>query len=336
MSAICDVSFFEAFEEEEIAIKRYLPSSMNAQFYKQTIQEYALVDLPSPIISIRTQSHIPPSWKCQAIISRSSGYNHLIPYRDSVACGYLPLYCNRAVAEQTALLWLTLFRKLPKQIKHFSSFDRDQITGYECKNKKLLVVGVGSIGYEVCLIGKGLGMQVMGVDLCEKFDDIEYVSIAKGMREADVVVSAMNLTEHNYHYFSNKLLRTTKKGVVFINISRGELADIAALLELKKEGHIGGIGLDVYEKESALALALRTQEKKHLVEEAKMVLELQQFENVILTPHNAFNTVESVERKAEQSVRQLMHYLQHKKFLWPIPSDARREEKRKKLLHSSL
>ena len=55
------------------------------------------------------------------------------------------------------LLWTALLRNLPGQSENFASFNRDGLTGWECEDKTLLVVGVGNIGYEVVKIGQGLG-----------------------------------------------------------------------------------------------------------------------------------------------------------------------------------
>ena len=70
------------------------------------------------------------------------------------------------------------------------------------------------------------------------------------------------------------------------------------------------LALDVYENESALAVELRS---------GKSGFPLLGRSNVILTPHNAFNTAEAVERKAEQTVRQIEHFTQNGRFLWPNP-----------------
>ncbi|MEZ4687126.1 MAG: NAD(P)-dependent oxidoreductase [Bacteroidia bacterium] len=167
------VFFYEAFEEEAEAIKHYLPEGIDAGFTWKTIQEYGKTEPPAPIISLRTQSVIPPAWagNLDAILSRSTGYDHLRDYRDEyapgLALGYLPLYCNRAVAEQAMLMWMALASQIPQQLEHFQRFHRDGLTGRETAKKTLLVVGVGNIGYEVVRIGKGLDMQVLAVDLIE-------------------------------------------------------------------------------------------------------------------------------------------------------------------------
>ena len=76
--------------------------------------------------------------------------------------------------------------------------------------------------------------------------------------------------------------------------------------------------LDVYENEVAIAHALR--QKETVSDELiKATLKLAEYPNVILTPHNAFNTNEAVERKAEQSVQQIEYYLKHNNFKWTVP-----------------
>jgi D-lactate dehydrogenase len=318
-----DVYFYEAFEEEALEIQKYMPEHIKAGYTWKTIQETGHADPVAPIISIRTQSQFPMDWshKLRGILSRSTGYDHLINFKlntNTVAkLGYLPLYCNRAVAEQAMLLWMALLRKLPQQMHSFKKFHRDGLTGFECEGKKLLVIGVGNIGSQIVKIGKGLGMQVQGVDLVIKYPDVDYVDFEEAVVNADIIVSAMNLTSENINYFNYNKLNKTKKGIIFINIARGELSPIKDLIRLLEENHLGGLALDVYENETDLAHALRS---KETVEDEliKATLKLAEYPNVILTPHNAFNTKESVKRKAEQSVMQVEHYLKHGDFKWAV------------------
>ena len=51
------------------------------------------------------------------------------------------------------------------------------------------------------------------------------------------------------------------------------------------------------------------------------ILELSKFDNVIFTPHNAFNTIQAVQRKAEQSARQVESFLVKGNFIWDVPLD---------------
>ena len=306
-----DVYFYEAFEEEVAALRRYLPAKISAGFSGKTIQETGDWEPNAPLISIRTQSVVPPSWsvKVRGIISRTTGYDHLVGQK--IPYGYLPHYCSRAVAEQAILLVMALLRKLPAQVAQFPKFHRDGLTGQECTGKRLLVVGVGSIGAEVVKIAQALGMEARGVDLVQRQDSVSYVSIDEGLPWADIIVCAMNLTDVNAGYFRHETLKRAKHGVVFVNIARGELSPTNDLVQLLDEGHLSGLALDVYENESALAVALRS---------GKTAFPLSGRPNVILTPHNAFNTFEAVDRKAEQTIQQIQHFQEHGAFLWVTPS----------------
>ncbi len=320
-----DVFFYEAFAEEAEALKRFVPATVRAGFTPSTIQEHGRSEPESALISIRTQSTIPTAWApaLRGLLSRSTGYDHLLAYRQAagrpdLALGYLPLYCHRAVAEQAMLLWTALARRLPAQMRQFNTFHRDHLTGRELLGKTLLVVGAGHIGGEIIRIGQGLGLRVWAVDPVRKHDFVEYVDFETGLRAADIVVCAMNLTAANRGFFDYGRFSQARPGLLFVNIARGELSPPADLLRLLTEGRLGGVGLDVYDEESRLAVALRggaTCDHPSV----RAILAMRELPNVILTPHNAFNTLESVDRKAEQSLQQVTHFLTQGSFLWTLP-----------------
>lgn len=321
-----DVFFYEAFAEEENLLKKFMPVDINAGYTWKTIQEAQHTMPPAKLISIRTQSHIPLDWAqdLAGILSRSTGYNHLLDYyrlsRLNLAMGYLPLYCPRAVAEQAMLMWMTLLRKLPLQLRQFDKFHRDGLTGEECAGKTLVVVGVGNIGHEVVKIARGLDMQVFGVDIVQRHEDVFYISKEKALKDADIIVCAMNLTKKSQAYFNYDLFKRAKRGLVFVNISRGEISPPQDLLRAFREGQISAIGLDVFDEESELAVTLR-EGGSSKNEAVQAVLDLRRYDNVILTPHNAFNTVQAVQRKAEQSALQVQNFLDKGKFIWDVPLD---------------
>jgi len=281
------------------------------------------------LISVRTQSQLPLAWGPQlsGILSRSTGYDHLLAYAQALsptappALGYLPLYCHRAVAEQALRLWLALLRRLPRQQRQFQRFHRDGITGRECAEKTLAVVGVGHIGQEVCRLGLALGMRVLGVDRAPRAAGITHVPIEVALPQADVVVVAMDLNPSNHGYFGWERLRAIKPGAVFVNISRGELSPQSALLEALESGHLAGVALDVFDHEAALAVALRAATPLPDIEDpqARSALQLSLRDDVILTPHNAFNSQEAVERKSQHSVEQIEAFLRSGRFRWDAP-----------------
>ena len=220
------------------------------------------------------------------------------------------------MAEQALLLTLSLLRRLPRQVRQMPQFNRDGLTGRECAGCRLLVVGVGRIGGRIVELGRAVGMEVKGVDLAPKRADLEYLAPAAGMAWADVIVAAMNLTGENRGYFDYERLRQAKPGCLFVNIARGELSPPDGLIRLLEDGVLGGVGLDVYDHEDELGMALRGGDRTGPA--ARAVEKLQSFPNVVLTPHNAFNTREALERKSQMSVDQIDAFFATGKFLWQL------------------
>ncbi len=320
-----DIMFYEAFKEEERLIRKYLPAFVKAGFTAKTIQEKGASFPEAKIISVRTQSRIPPAWAehIKGILTRSQGYDHLLEYRRiarrKTSAGYLPSYCSRAVAEQAVLMTLALLRKLKKQIKNLEVFNRDDLTGYEAKGKNLLVIGVGQIGREVVDCARGLKMNVKGVDIKRGLKNLQYVPLEKGIQWADIVICTASLTGKTKGMLKFSAFKKAKRGILFVNVGRGEISPVRDLARLVEEGVLGGLGLDVYENESGFAGALRSRTGLRSYPTA-LLLKLAKKDNVIFTPHNAFNTLESVERKAKQSILSAAHFLKKKTFPWPVPS----------------
>lgn len=207
-----------------------------------------------------------------------------------------------------------VLRKLPLQMDSARTFTRDGLTGRENAGKTIAIFGVGDIGHHIAEIARGLGMHVLGVDIVQRHADIRYVSPDEGLANADILVSAMNLTHVNREYFRYETLRACRAGTIFINVARGEFVTCRDLLRLLDEGRLGGVGLDVYNEEPLIAPALR----EHLSSDHPELIafkELSRRHDAILTPHNAFNTLEAVERKSAQTARQLESFFKHGVFL---------------------
>lgn len=324
-----DAFFYEAFAEEA---ERLVPHAAKAGWRightSHTVQEAGHADPPAPVISVRTQSVLPVDWAPQlrGILSRSTGYDHLLAYRDATgdACpplGYLPLYCVRAVAEQALLLWTALLRRLPQQVAQFASFRRDHLSGHENPGKIMALFGVGNIGYEIWRIASALGMIVRGVDPVRRHADVAYCSPEEALAEADIIVCAMNLTEQNRGYFTSARLAQAQRKPILVNIARGEFTPARVLETALADGVLSGVALDVYNEEATLAPALRSGNRAALPADNEALLRLHGRHNVILTPHNAFNTLEAVERKSEQAIRTLLHFQKTGQFLWLLPEE---------------
>jgi D-lactate dehydrogenase len=83
------------------------------------------------------------------------------------------------------------------------------------------------------------------------------------------------------------------------------------------EGHLGGLGLDVFENEGELGVAMRNPETTSNPQIAP-VKRILSYPNVLLTPHNAFNSAEALRRKCELTVQQIRYFFKHRDFLWKV------------------
>ena len=314
-----DVNFYEVFDEEEKELRQLLPKNIRASFTWKTIQENKDLNPPADIICIRTQSQIPTSWapRLKGILTRSQGFDHLIAFRQKtktkIPSGYLSEYCSRAVAEQAILAAMTLWRKLKRQMRQFDQFNRDNLTGHECFGRRALIFGVGTIGSQIVTIAKGLGMSVIGVDIKRSNRNLKYVSLQKGIAWADGIFCAAPLTEKTRGLLDYDVSKRAKPGTILINISRGEITPIKDLNRLLAQGILGGLSLDVYPQEGELAKSLRARRKTKITDH-KIILELKNRDNVLFTPHNAFNTQEALRNKAELTVRSIVSFLKKGKF----------------------
>lgn len=151
-----DVFFYEAFAEEAAEIRTLAGNIFSFDLSEKTIQESGHQEPPAPLISIRTQSSIPVEWsdKIDGVLSRSTGYNHLVDYRSRIRrhlpLGYLSEYATRAVAEHALLMVVALLRRLPLQMKQFQKFERDGLTGNStwgktCSSLELDELGLRSL-----------------------------------------------------------------------------------------------------------------------------------------------------------------------------------------------
>jgi len=330
-------AFYEVFEEEEAELRKFLPPEEKYFFTSKTIQaEHRDDEPPSKIISIRTQSRIPDNWAVilEAIITRSTGYDHITDYLqrnsagEKIAAAYLPDYAARAVAEHAMMLWTALLRKSQEMKTAFENFYRDSLTGREIQGRKIAVIGVGRIGSQIIDIASGLKMDYVGVDIVEREElkekyNLKYLPLLEAISRSEIIVSALPLTEQTKGLLRKDIFLRAPSRAIFVNVGRGEVVSNSDLLELLERGILSGIGLDVFNYEKELAELLR--DKKPInnfpVEvrmELNAILKMKEYPNCIFTPHNAFNTEESVLRKSQKTAENLISYLKSGKFISSI------------------
>lgn len=250
--------------------------------------------------------------KLKLIATMSTGYDHIdIPYcsKHGITVCNVPTYGENTVAEHTFALILALSRKLYPSIKRTHeqhSFETDHfLRGFDLKGKTLGLVGCGNIGKHVARIGIGFEMNVLVYEphpkpALAKELGFRYVSLPTIFKEANILTLHVPYNPATHHLFNAKRIRTMKLGSYLINTSRGGVVDTSALIEGLQSGKLAGAALDVLEGECEVKEESQVLKRQHKKEcDLKTLLQdhlLMKMENVIVTPHNAFNSTEAIER----------------------------------------
>jgi D-3-phosphoglycerate dehydrogenase len=197
----------------------------------------------------------------------------------------------RATAELTIALLLALLRQLPGAVANTQDghWNRDAFQGRELYGKTVGVVGYGRLGQIVARYLQAFDMRVLvndpDIDPEELAAGLTKVPLAKLLAQADIVTLHVNLCDDTYGFFGREQFLAMQPGSWFINTSRGELIDEAALLDALQSRRLAGAALDVLCQEDASGM------RGHpLVEFAKADPRL------IITPHIGGCTRESMEK----------------------------------------
>lgn len=334
-----DILFFEALGEEnahlteeieKAKVRGTIPAYLRYYVGTETLQEYLTANPGAPlpdILSTKTHSILPKEWlhngKKKCVISRSAGYDHFEHLAQVANITSLREYCVNAVAETAVKLMFCTCGNLNQYTRNMTTFERNNCISFkELSNLKVTVFGVGKIGKRIYDMVKGLGMDARAVDLradtlAGLYNGVRFIS-KEDATDSDVIICAMNYTRdpasryYNRSYFTEEYLRRFPKGLVFINVTRGEIAPEAPLWRLYKEGHIFGIGVDTFHGEAELTKVLRgqkTAENEH--EEAAIAMidaALSRTENVYVQPHQGFNSDVAALCKATETVKHLEDY----------------------------
>ncbi len=270
-------------------------------------------DVVSVFINSKVTSGVIDKIKNTKLIAiRATGFNNIdlaAAKKHDIVVSTVPAYGEHTVAEYAFALLLSLTRKLQLTVEQVRRGDVNAniIHGHDLNGRTMGVVGCGRIGKNVAKLAKAFGMKVVGFD---PFPDeaeakrvgFEYVSLDELIKTADVISLHAPMTKENFHLLGAEELAKTKRGVYIINTARGELLDTLALVEALQSGQVAGAGLDVLEDETLIdideeeLILRRNHVKRASLEHAVAIDILSKMFNVIITTHNAYNTVEALNR----------------------------------------
>jgi len=250
---------------------------------------------------------------CKLIALRCAGVNN-VDLRAAEAKGItvcrVPAYSPHAVAEHTVALMLTLNRKIHKaysQVRE-GNFALDGLMGFDMHGKTAGIVGTGLIGEGLARILLGFGCKVLAFDpspneACVAMG-VDYVSLEDLFAASDILSLQCPLTPQTHHLIDDKAVLQMKRAVMLINTSRGAVIDTQAVLRGLKSGHIGSLGLDVYQEESSLFF--EDLSSSYIPDD--LFARLLTFPSVIITSHQGFFTEEALSTIAETTVSNIVSF----------------------------
>lgn len=195
-------------------------------------------------------------------------------------------YSNDSVAELTVCMALALLRNLPQvEERCRTGGTKDGLVGQELRGKTVGLVGTGAIGSRVAQLFGAFGCRVIASsDFSHKPDTelITYLPLTEVLAQADILSLHCPLNDSTRGLIGDDAIARMKPGALLLNAARGPVVDTAALADALHAGRLGGAGIDVFETEPPLPA-------DH---------PLLHTPNTIVTPHVAFATAQSMEKRA--------------------------------------
>ncbi len=246
------------------------------------------------------------------ITTMSTGFDHIdldAAKLKNIVVSNVPVYAETVVAEHAFALLLSISRRLEESFERArkGEFNPEGLTGFELRGKTLGIIGIGAIGSHVIEIANGFGMNVVAYarhpDLVmEQKMRFKHVDLPVLFSKSDVISLHIPYNKNTHHFLSEEQFSQMKQNVVVINTARGGLIHNGALLKALESGKVYAAGLDVLEEEPVLHEEKQLLSNKFEKEKLQSVLEdhmLCNHPKVVITPHNAFNSYEALNKILE-------------------------------------
>jgi D-lactate dehydrogenase len=239
---------------------------------------------------------------------RSAGFDNVdieAATKRNIKVMRVPAYSPQAIAEHAVSLILALDRKTYKAYNRVreNNFSLNNLMGFNLSGKTVSVVGTGKIGRAFAAIMLGFGCKVIAYDIIEsaalKEKGVEYKTFEKLLQVSDIISIHCPLTPDTHHLFNNFAFAKMKVGAMLINTSRGSVIQTSHAIEALKRAQLGYLGIDVYEGEENLFF----KDLSGSIIQDDLIERLMSFNNVLITPHQAFFTKEAVEQIALTTIK---------------------------------
>ena len=186
------------------------------------------------------------------------------------------------IAEHTMALMLAAARNIARLDRETRAGQWNvELQGFDLRKKTLGLVGFGPIAQATLVLARAFGMRVIAwthnpdTERAARYG-IEFHSLDDLLTESDLISFHLPFTRDTEGLITAERLGKTKPGVVIVNTARAQILDEAALIQLLESGHVAAAGIDVFNQEPLAQGHPYTR-----------------LENVVLTPHVAYNTPEA-------------------------------------------
>lgn len=276
--------------------------------YEDTIHYWKKLESADGLITafLNLDANFLKNGKKLKVISLSSvGYGNVdleAAQKLKIGICHINEYCTREVAEHT----IGLILALNKNMKHYI-YDMEHdcqwkyhsiMPSHNLSTQTLSIFGFGKIGKLVAKMAHSFQMKILVVDPNLTHEDaitykVNKVTAKEALEKGDIISNHMNLTNTNIDFFNEETFSAMKKFPLFLNIGRGKSVNESALIKALDQGLIRGAGLDVLKDENPNL-------SNHPLLNRR---------NVIITPHSAFYSKESIEKLETLSSLNLANYL---------------------------
>jgi D-3-phosphoglycerate dehydrogenase len=289
------------FRENGYTDIEYLTGALSGEELEQKLQN-------THIIGIRSRTELRKDLlgrtpKLFAIGCFSIGTNQ-VDIQDAKMLGIpvfnAPFSNTRSVAELVIAEIIMLMRGIPEKnaLAHQKIWNKTFNNSVEIRGKTLGIIGYGHIGTQVAILAESLGMNIVYYDIEKKLsigNSRPVSNMNEVLKIADTVTIHVPLTELTRNMISKDQVAIMKQGACLINASRGEVVDYKAVAEGLRSKHLSGVAADVFPEEPSS-------------NDKPFVNDLQDFNNVILTPHIAGSTLEALANIGLEVAEKLVRY----------------------------
>jgi D-3-phosphoglycerate dehydrogenase / 2-oxoglutarate reductase len=211
-----------------------------------------------------------------------------------------PFSNTRSVAELVIAEIIMLMRGIPEKnaLAHNRIWMKSFNNSVEIRGKNLGIIGYGHIGSQVSILAESLGMNIFYYDIEKKLslgNSRPLANLNELLKISDTITVHVPLTNLTRNMISKDQIALMKKGACLINASRGDVLDYKAVADGLRSKHLAGVAADVFPQEPAS-------------NDKPFVNDLQEFNNVILTPHIAGSTLEALANIGLEVAEKLVRY----------------------------